>query len=82
MIPAQDRKFMPETNDTYLGQEYCSGNHIQQFQDLLIIEYPKEYKIAKAFVGGNALWVKPKKKNIVYRAIRKIYREIRKRISL
>ena len=82
MIPAQDRKFMPETNDTYLGQEYCSGNHIQQFQDLLIREYPKEYKIAKAFVGGNALWVKPKKKNIIYRAIRKIYREIRKRISL
>lgn len=78
MVPPIERNFILEANEKTLAQEYWNGSFIEQLQELLINEYPQEYEIAKAFAGNNAPWVKRKKRSMVYRALRRIYREIMK----
>ncbi len=82
MNPKLDRVVIEEANLTNLGQEYGNNSYIKELSKLLINEYPKEYEIAKAFAGENAPFIKRKKRSLIYRIIRRIYREINKVIQM
>ena len=81
MHPCLERTLIEEANITNLGQEYGGDkSYISKFAELIANDYPYEYEVAKAFAGDNAPWVKRKKRSIVYRAFRRLYRELKKRI--
>lgn len=75
MNPALECTFIKEANEQYLGLE--EDKYIVPFQDLLIANYPAEYQIAKAFAGENAPFVKRKKRSLIYRAVRRLYKAIK-----